>query len=85
MDAPFNFPAEISLRIIGPNNLDFPSQAVDTVRQFAPEAVLKSTQGHASQGGKYLAVIIVFTAESKGQYDAIQQALSQLDGVKMIL
>lgn len=76
------FPCEFPLRIIGRNEDDFETFAVEFVREFVPYLDQTHVSSRLSNGGTYLSVSMTFTAESREQVDNIYQAMT---GHKRIL
>ena len=79
------FPCEFPLKAIGRGPEDFEAFVVEIVRRHAPNLEAGATTTRLSNGGKYLAVTVTFTAESQAQLDALYRELSGHRRVVMLL
>jgi len=81
----FEFPCELPIKVMGKSGDDFERLVVDIIRRHSPDLKEESLTQRASSGGKYTSITITFTAQSRTQLDAVYQALSQHERVKMVL
>lgn len=79
------FPSPFRLRVFGLDADDFAVFVLLLVRRHVPELNEDSIDSKPSHGGKYLAVRVSFTAESREQLDAIYRELSGHERVLFIL
>ena len=84
-DPIFDFPTIFRLRVIGENSADFADYILEKVSQHIPSVSSENIQSHYSEGGKYLAVVVSFIAESRSQLDELYRELSSLDRVKFLI
>jgi len=70
------FPCEFPLRIIGRNEDDFEEFAIAFVREFVPYLQTDAVRSRLSNGGAYISITMIFTAESRAQVDALYQAMT---------
>ena len=82
--SPLEFPLIFPLKVIGRNADDFEGFVLSVVKTHAPLSA-RTVTTRPSHGGKYLAVTVTFTAESREQLDAIYQELSGHERVLMTL
>ena len=81
----FEFPCSFPLKVIGQADDDFEAFAVSIVRKHVPNVDGAAVTSRLSRGGKYLAVTITFTAESRPQLEALYQELSETKRIVMAL
>jgi putative lipoic acid-binding regulatory protein len=79
------FPVEFPLKIIGTGPEDFEVLVLGIVRKYAPDFDERATTRRLSAHGKYLAVTVTFTAESREQVDGLYRELSGHARVKWLL
>ncbi len=85
-DSLLEFPCEFPLKAIGREPETFEAFVVEIVRKHVPALDASLTTSRLSNGGKYLAVTVTFTAESKAQLDALYTELgSHKQRVVMLL
>lgn len=84
-DPLFDFPTIFRLRVIGENSADFADFILEKVSEHIPSVTTENIQSQLSDGGKYLAVIVSFIAESRSQLDEVYRELSASDRVKFLL
>ena len=80
------FPCEFSLKVMGTNHEFFARDICELVANFVNHDVPHDNAiSRPSSSGKYSALTITITAESKVQLDEIYRALYEHDDVKMTL
>lgn len=79
------FPCEFPLKAFGHSSDSFPLTVYAIVQRHVPGVTVDAIHCRKSQGGKYDAVTITFTATSKRQLDAIYQDLTACPDVLMAL
>ena len=85
-DTLLEFPCEFPLKVMGRNHADFSKDICNLVENFiSHDIALDKVEARASRSGKYTALTVTITAESKAQLDEIYQALYAHDDVKMTL
>jgi len=78
------FPCSFPLKAIGKNSDNFEAFVAAIARRHIPQLDQASISSRASQGGKYLAVTITFTAKSREQLDALYCDLSASERILML-
>jgi putative lipoic acid-binding regulatory protein len=81
----FVFPCSFPLKVFGHDNGDFEALVVAVVRRHVGGDEDLTVTSRQSHGGKYLAVTVTFTAESRQQLDALYLELNQNERVLMTL
>jgi putative lipoic acid-binding regulatory protein len=81
----FQFPLEIRLRVIGHDADDLTEFVYQRVLQYVPDLTLAQLDTRPSGGGKYLAVRVAFTADSREQLDNIFRDLSAHERILYII
>ncbi|MBU0494126.1 MAG: DUF493 domain-containing protein [Chloroflexi bacterium] len=81
----FEFPCEFPLKVIGRHCDDLEDHVCAIVRRHVPDLDRGLVSSRSSREGKYLAITLTFTAESKAQLDALYRDLGSQDGVVMVL
>jgi len=81
----YEFPCEFPLKVIGRAADDFEAFAVAIVRKHVPEVDFGAVTSRASKGGKYLALTINFTAQSRPQLEALYLELGQSGRILLAL
>lgn len=84
-DSLFDFPTIFRLRVIGENSADFADYILEKVNQHIPSVTIENIQSQLSEGGKYLAVVVSFIAESRSQLDEVYRELNASDRVKFLI
>jgi putative lipoic acid-binding regulatory protein len=79
------FPCEFPVKAFGQSSDGFPFTVFAIVQRHVPDITADAIQCRRSEGGKYDAVTISFTATSKRQLDAIYQDLTACPAVIMVL
>jgi len=80
------FPCEFPLKVMGLNRNEFSEHMRNLVQEFVQyEIKTDAITSRESSSGKYLALTITFTAQSKEQLDNIYQALHAHPNVTMTL
>jgi len=90
LDAPdlpelIQFPTNFCLRVFGLDADDFATFVMLLVRRHVPELNEDAIDTRVSHGGRYLAVRVSFTADSREQLDAIYRDLSEHERVLFAL
>jgi uncharacterized protein len=75
-DTNFIFPTEYPLKIAGKNHPELETTVVEIVRRHVGDFDSTTVTVRESKGGKYLAVSVTFTAQSKAQLDALYRDLT---------
>lgn len=75
-DSPLRFPCDFPIKAFGEDCGEFDAVVMDLVREHAPEVTADDMIVRASSAGRYLAVTVTIRARSRGQLDAIYQALT---------
>ncbi len=73
----FVFPTEYPLKIAGRNTPALETVVVEIVQRHIGDFDSTTLTVRESKGGKYLAVSLSFTAQSKSQLDALYQDLTK--------
>ena len=81
----FVFPCSFPLKVFGHDTGDFEALVMAVVRRHVGADEDLTVTRRQSRGGKYLAVTVTFTAESRQQLDALYLELSQNKRVLMTL
>jgi len=71
------FPFYIPLKAIGKDHDNYVQFVVDTISEFIIDLHPEEVSIKPSNGGKYIAVTVPFTAQSRIQLDEIYQKLNQ--------
>jgi uncharacterized protein len=75
-DTLFEFPTEYPLKVAGKNTPGFEKTVIEIVSRHVLDFDHATVTARESKGGKYLAVSVSFTAQSKPQLDALYQDLT---------
>jgi uncharacterized protein len=67
----FIFPTEYPLKVAGKNSSTLETVVVEIVQRHVADFDSTTVTVRESKGGKYLAVSLTFTAQSKAQLDAL--------------
>jgi putative lipoic acid-binding regulatory protein len=79
------FPCEFPIKVMGYANDHFETAVLSIIRKHVPHLKENALQNRLSKNGKYLAITISITADSKEQLDAIYLDLNQEESVLMTL
>jgi putative lipoic acid-binding regulatory protein len=79
------FPCEFVIKIFGLRDDQFEIEALSIIRKHVDELREDAIQSRPSKDGKYLALTVSITADSKEQLDHIYQELSANTHVLMTL
>jgi len=79
------FPCTFPLKVMGVNNDTFEHDMVMIVRKHIPSLGEGAVASKPSKTGKYLALTITFTAQSKDELDNLYQEIHTHPAVKMTL
>jgi uncharacterized protein len=75
-DTLFEFPTKYPLKVAGKNTPGFEKTVIEIVSRHVLDFDHATVTARESKGGKYLAVSVSFTAQSKPQLDALYQDLT---------
>jgi len=81
----FLFPCSFPLKVFGHDRDDFEALVVSVVRRHVTDDEELEVYSRRSNGGRYLAVTVTFTAQSRQQLDGLYLELSQNERVLMTL
>lgn len=81
----FTFPCQFPLKVVGHGNADFETLVLDLIRKHIPTLDASAVRAQPSKSGKYIALTVTLTAESKEQLDAIYRELTSNKNVVMAL
>ncbi len=84
-DTLIEFPCSFPIKAMGRSEAGFDDLVVEIVRRHAPDLREGAVKTRASRRGKWISVTVTIQATSKGQLDAIYQALSDHEKVVMCL
>ena len=79
------FPCEFVIKIFGLRDDQFEMEALSIIRKHVADLRENAIQSRPSKDGKYLALTVTITADSKEQLDLIYQELSANTHVLMTL
>ena len=79
------FPCAFPLKVMGTNNDTFENEVVMIVRKHIPSLGEGAVSSKPSKTGKYLAITINFTANSKEELDNLYREIHTHPDVKMTL
>jgi uncharacterized protein len=80
-----NYPAPLSLRVMGEARQDFSGLVLEIVQKHIPEIDESQLKIRPSRGGKFISVMVTFRVENKEQFSMIYQELQRNDRILMIL
>lgn len=75
-DTLFEFPTVYPLKVAGINAVTFEANVVEIIKRHVHDFDPGTISVRESKGGKYLAVSVSFTANSKAQLDALYHDLT---------
>lgn len=81
----FVFPCEFLIKIFGIASNEFEAAAITIIRKHVKELREDAIRTRSSKDGKYLALTITITAESREQLDDIYKELSSDSHILMAL
>jgi len=84
-DTIMEFPCEFPIKAIGYQHERFANSVLALVQRHCPSASTSSLTTRPSHQGRYLAVTITITADSRQQLDAIYMDLTACDDVLMAI
>jgi putative lipoic acid-binding regulatory protein len=79
------YPSAFPVKVLVLNAEGFAEAMIDVARRFDPGFDAASVELRPSRGDKYLGVTLTVTATSREQLDALYQALSAHEMVKVVL
>jgi uncharacterized protein len=82
---PFNYPAYISIRVIGEDRNDFQSLVYSILLRNAPEVRKENFSYRPSTAGKYISITVLIEVSSRDQMEEIYQELKAEPRVLMVL
>ncbi len=84
-DSLFDFPCEFPIKAMGKADDSLESVVLEIVRRHVPDLPAGALKTRLSSNGKYLAITVTITAQSRAQLDAIYLDLSACKRVLMAL
>ncbi len=84
-DTLLKFPCTFPIKAMGRSEAGFDDLVVEIVRRHAPDLREGAVRTRASRRGKWVSVTVTIQATSKGQLDAIYQALTDNEKIVMCL
>ena len=84
-DTLLEFPCDFALKAFGKQSDSLTDTVLALVREHVDDVADDAASARPSNGGKFLAVTVNFTATSKAQLDAIYQDLTAHPAVLMAL
>jgi putative lipoic acid-binding regulatory protein len=81
----FHFPFTFTLRAMGEDRDDFAGFVLEIIQRHAPEVKRDVVMVRPSREGKYISVLVTFTARDRAQLDDIYRSLSEQKRVLMVL
>ncbi len=84
-DTLLKFPCTFPIKAMGRSEAGFDDLVVEIVRRHAPDLREGAVKTRASRQGRWVSVTVTIQATSKGQLDAIYQALTDHEKVVMCL
>ncbi|MDQ7058644.1 MAG: DUF493 domain-containing protein [Ghiorsea sp.] len=79
------FPCYFPLKVMGTNSGSFENDMIMIVRKHIPSLDDDAVKSKPSKTGKYLALTITFTAQSKEELDNLYREINAHPDVKMTL
>jgi len=79
------FPTRFRLRVVGITAEDFAGFILESLLPYIPGLSLEDLEIHPSAAGKYTALHVSFTAESREQLDGIYTCLSASERVLWVM
>lgn len=79
------YPQALTLRVVGLNVDDLEQQVRDVMERRLPNSGEAAYHSRLSQGEKYRAIHVTFSADSRQQLEEIYRELNALDVVMMTL
>lgn len=80
-----HFPCEFVIKVFGNATEDFEVNVLSIIRVHVKDLAEDAIRNRPSKDGKYLALTITITAESREQLDALYRDLSSSPFVLMVL
>ncbi|HSM23318.1 MAG TPA: DUF493 domain-containing protein [Anaerolineaceae bacterium] len=81
----YQFPCEISIKVIGDDLNDYLQFVIDTISEFSGELEKTSITTRKSGGDKYLSVTVPFVAQSRDQLETIYHSLNEDPRTRFII
>lgn len=79
------FPCEFTIKVFGAPSAEFEPTILAIIKKHSPDVTNENVKARPSENGKYVALSITITAESKEQMDHIYQDLTACPLVLMAL
>jgi len=79
------FPCEFPIKAMGLASDTLHVTVFDIVRRHAPELSIEAIKSRPSTNGKYIAITVTITAQSREQLDAIYMDLTACEHILMAL
>jgi uncharacterized protein len=83
--SPIEYPSEFPIKVMGLHVDGFVEAIVEVARRFDPAFDAARVELRPSSAGNYLGITLMVTATSRGQLDALYQALTSHPMVKVVL
>ncbi len=79
------FPCTFPLKVIGLDADDFAVMVLSIIRRHVPALAEGAVASRVSENGKYVALTVTFTAESRDQLESIYRELQQEKRVLVLM
>lgn len=79
------YPCDFPIKVMGRRHDDLTTQLVEVVRVHDPDFDPATVEMRASSGGNYIGLTFTIRATSRAQLDALYQALTSHELVKVVL
>jgi putative lipoic acid-binding regulatory protein len=84
-DAPFDFPCDFPLKVMGRAGEDLDLLVAQIARRHCPDLAEGALRSQPSSHGKYVSVTVTVRARSRAQLDELYRELSAQEQVLMVL
>lgn len=84
-DFPFEFPCEFIIKVFGNTSEQFEVEVLTIIRKHIKDLRENALMCRPSKDGKYLAITVTITAQSRAQLDDIYRDLSSSPSILMAL
>lgn len=81
----FEFPCRFPVKAIGPHHPEFTEHVVEIIAAHVDNIAPTDVVTRPSSNGRFVAVTVTFTAESRVQLDALYQALTDSEKIQVVL
>lgn len=79
------YPCDFPIKVMGKQHEELTAQLVEVVRLHDPEFDPETVETRSSSGGNYVGLTFTVKATSREQLDALYQALTSHELVKVVL